>query len=71
MESLENIDPNDPWIIDENGKHTNVAAVCDWPDYDSDDDDSSNPLLSSLLGMNSYSSVRIVILIIILMYDLL
>lgn len=51
LESLENIDPNDPWVVDENGKHTNVAAVCDWPDYDSEDDESSNPFLSSVLGM--------------------
>ncbi len=50
LQSLENMDPNDPWVIDANGKHTNVAAVCDWPDYDSDDDETSNPFLSTVLG---------------------
>ncbi|KAG8200864.1 hypothetical protein JTE90_015769 [Oedothorax gibbosus] len=49
LDSLENIDPNDPWVINQHGKHTNVAAVCDWPDYDSDDE-AGNPILSSVLG---------------------
>ncbi|KFM70294.1 Ankyrin repeat and IBR domain-containing protein 1, partial [Stegodyphus mimosarum] len=50
LESLESIDPNDPWVVDHEGKHTNIAAVCDWPDYDSEEEGYTNPLLTSLLG---------------------
>ncbi|XP_035231957.1 ankyrin repeat and IBR domain-containing protein 1-like, partial [Stegodyphus dumicola] len=50
LESLESIDPNDPWVVDHQGKHTNIAAVCDWPDYDSEEEGYTNPLLTSLLG---------------------
>ncbi|XP_015908622.2 ankyrin repeat and IBR domain-containing protein 1 isoform X1 [Parasteatoda tepidariorum] len=50
LDSLENVDPNDPWVINRQGKHTNVAAVCDWPDYDSDEDVIANSVLASVLG---------------------
>ncbi|XP_055938301.1 ankyrin repeat and IBR domain-containing protein 1-like [Argiope bruennichi] len=52
LNSLKTVDPNDPWIINQHGKHTNVAAVCDWPDFDSDDEEDSSrqSKLASILG---------------------
>ncbi|GIX72467.1 ankyrin repeat and IBR domain-containing protein 1 [Caerostris extrusa] len=51
LDSIETVDPKDPWVMNFYGKHTNVAAVFDWPDYDSDEDDvSKNSVLSSVLG---------------------
>ena len=40
LASIEDFDPDNPWII-ASGRHTNVAALLDWPsDDDSDDSDS-------------------------------
>ncbi|GFT96564.1 ankyrin repeat and IBR domain-containing protein 1 [Nephila pilipes] len=51
LDSLETVDPNDPWVINQHGKHTNVAAVCDWPDVDSEEEDTSRQtILASVLG---------------------
>ena len=29
-------DPSKAWVKDQSGKHTNLTAVLDWPDSDSD-----------------------------------
>lgn len=39
LASIEDFDPENPWII-ASGRHTNVAALLDWPSDDSDDSDS-------------------------------
>ena len=40
LASIEDFDPENPWIVDASGRHTNVAALLDWPSDDSDDSDS-------------------------------
>ncbi|XP_060599500.1 ankyrin repeat and IBR domain-containing protein 1-like [Ruditapes philippinarum] len=40
LASIEDFDPDNPWIVDASGRHTNVAALLDWPSSeDSDDSD--------------------------------
>ncbi|KAL4216921.1 Ankyrin repeat and IBR domain-containing protein 1 [Mactra antiquata] len=39
LASIEDFDPENPWIVNAAGRHTNVAALLDWPSDDSDDDD--------------------------------
>lgn len=39
LASIEDFDPENPWIVDASGRHTNVAALLDWPSDDSDDSD--------------------------------
>jgi ankyrin repeat/IBR domain-containing protein 1 len=34
--SLKDLDPNNPWVKDSQGRHTNLSAIYDWPDFDSD-----------------------------------
>ncbi|XP_054711408.1 ankyrin repeat and IBR domain-containing protein 1-like [Uloborus diversus] len=53
LESLDTVDPNDPWVIDPQGKHTNIAAVCDWPDDDSDEEENQKSSASSAFGICS------------------
>lgn len=36
--SLKDLDPNNPWVKDAQGRHTNLLAICEWPDYDSDEE---------------------------------
>ncbi|XP_029650318.1 ankyrin repeat and IBR domain-containing protein 1 isoform X2 [Octopus sinensis] len=36
LASIQEVDPANPWIKDASGRHTNVMAVLDWPDSDSD-----------------------------------
>lgn len=42
MENVEamgrTLDPSQPWVKDARGCHTNLAALLDWPDLDSDDE---------------------------------
>ena len=40
LASIEDFDPENPWIVSASGRHTNVAALLDWPSDDSDDSDS-------------------------------
>ncbi|CAG0886401.1 unnamed protein product [Cyprideis torosa] len=35
--TLQNIDPSDPWVKDPKGRHTNLIATYEWPDYESDE----------------------------------
>lgn len=46
------LDPSQPWVKDSRGRHTNLAALLDWPDLDSDEEDSSlnQALTLTLLG---------------------
>jgi len=39
-------DPHTTWVKGPSGKHTNVSALLDWPDDDSDDNSDSEPLSS-------------------------
>jgi len=39
LASIEDFDPDNPWIKDASGRHTNIAALLDWPSDDSDEDD--------------------------------
>ena len=32
------LDPSQPWVKDSRGCHTNLAALLDWPDLDSDEE---------------------------------
>lgn len=32
------LDPSQPWVKDSRGRHTNLAALLDWPDLDSDEE---------------------------------
>lgn len=36
--SLKDLDPNNPWVKDSQGRHTNLSAIYDWPDFDSDEE---------------------------------
>lgn len=42
MENVEamgrTLDPSQPWVKDSRGCHTNLAALLDWPDLDSDEE---------------------------------
>lgn len=52
--SLHDLDPENPWVKDGQGRHTNLAAIYDWPDYDSDEEvDVNNALAASILGICS------------------
>ncbi|XP_074650800.1 ankyrin repeat and IBR domain-containing protein 1-like isoform X2 [Tubulanus polymorphus] len=42
MASMSDIDPNNPWVKDKAGRHTNVAALLDWPDDDTDESDAES-----------------------------
>jgi hypothetical protein len=44
LASIQDIDPNNPWVKDKSGRHTNVAAYLDWPVDDSEDDSDSEQL---------------------------
>ncbi|GAB6029004.1 hypothetical protein CHUAL_004792 [Chamberlinius hualienensis] len=53
-ESIKDLDPDNPWVKDSQGQHTNLAAIYDWPDYDSDEEaDVNNALAASILGICS------------------
>lgn len=41
-ESLKDLDANNPWVKDARGRHNNLSAIYDWPDFDSDDEVNSN-----------------------------
>lgn len=32
------LDPAQPWVKDSRGRHTNLAALLDWPDLDIDEE---------------------------------
>ena len=36
--SIQEVDPSNPWIKDASGRHTNMAALLEWPSDDSDDE---------------------------------
>ena len=46
LASVRDVDPNNPWVMDKSGRHTNVAALFDWPLDDSDDSDAENSSVS-------------------------
>ncbi|KAJ4428785.1 hypothetical protein ANN_25778 [Periplaneta americana] len=50
--SLKDLDPNNPWVKDSQGRHTNLSAIYDWPDFDSDEEETevNRALAVSLLG---------------------
>ncbi|PNF19231.1 hypothetical protein B7P43_G08208 [Cryptotermes secundus] len=50
--SLRDLDPNNPWVKDSQGRHTNLSAIYDWPDFDSDEEETevNHALAVSLLG---------------------
>nr|CAD7260701.1 unnamed protein product [Timema shepardi] len=50
--SLRDLDHNNPWVKDAQGRHTNLSAIYDWPDFDSDEEDSdvNHTLAVNLLG---------------------
>ncbi|XP_045114482.1 ankyrin repeat and IBR domain-containing protein 1-like isoform X2 [Portunus trituberculatus] len=56
MENVEamsrTLDPSQPWVKDSRGCHTNLAALLDWPDLDSDEEESNlnQALTLTLLG---------------------
>ncbi|WAR10894.1 AKIB1-like protein [Mya arenaria] len=43
MDTEDDFDPENPWIVDASGRHTNIAAILDWPSDDSDEDDDGTP----------------------------
>ncbi|MPC50485.1 hypothetical protein E2C01_044314 [Portunus trituberculatus] len=53
MENVEamsrTLDPSQPWVKDSRGCHTNLAALLDWPDLDSDEELSAGHWSSSQL----------------------
>ncbi|XP_054276599.1 uncharacterized protein LOC128995607 [Macrosteles quadrilineatus] len=49
-ESLKDLDSNNPWVKDARGRHNNLSAIYDWPDFDSDDEEMNHALAVSLLG---------------------
>uniref|UniRef100_A0A1B6EFT1 RBR-type E3 ubiquitin transferase n=1 Tax=Clastoptera arizonana TaxID=38151 RepID=A0A1B6EFT1_9HEMI len=49
-ESLKALDSNNPWVKDAQGRHNNLSAIYDWPDFDSDDEEMNHALAVSLLG---------------------
>ncbi|XP_063237548.1 uncharacterized protein LOC134539440 [Bacillus rossius redtenbacheri] len=50
--SLKDLDSNNPWVKDAQGCHTNLSALYDWPDNDSDEEESevNRALAVSLVG---------------------
>lgn len=46
------LDPAQPWVKDSRGRHTNLAALLDWPDLDIDEEESNSnqELTLTLLG---------------------
>ncbi|XP_037798012.1 ankyrin repeat and IBR domain-containing protein 1-like isoform X1 [Penaeus monodon] len=52
------LDPAQPWVKDSRGRHTNLAALLDWPDLDIDEEESSSnqELTLTLLGKCSRKS---------------
>lgn len=60
-ESLRRLDPRNPWVKDSEGKHTNLSALYDWPDDNSDEDDidqvtrSKSQILKMLI--NSFTKI--------------
>ncbi|XP_022243992.1 ankyrin repeat and IBR domain-containing protein 1-like isoform X2 [Limulus polyphemus] len=53
MASLWDMDPQNPWVKDVQGRHSNLSAIYDWPDCDSDDSEAyaHNALTVSILGV--------------------
>ena len=49
LASLQDLDPNNPWVKDPTGKHTNVIALLDWPEEsdESDSESTSKPVSES------------------------
>lgn len=49
--SLKSLDSNNPWVKDEQGRHNNLSAIYEWPDFDSDEEtEVSRALAVSLVG---------------------
>ena len=46
--SLTEVDPANPWVKDSRGRHTNLAVLYDWPEFDDNEDLMSMPSTSNL-----------------------
>ncbi|GAB1610546.1 ankyrin repeat and IBR domain-containing protein 1-like isoform X2 [Argonauta hians] len=53
LASIQEVDPANPWIKDPSGRHTNVMAVIDWPESDSDSSeaDTTGTSVKSIEGL--------------------
>lgn len=58
LASIEDIDPDNPWIVDAAGRHIRVEAVTDWPSDDSDDDEDDDIVPSRQISNKASSSTR-------------
>ncbi|OQV24034.1 Ankyrin repeat and IBR domain-containing protein 1 [Hypsibius exemplaris] len=47
---LEHGSASDPWVLDKRGRHTNFAALYDWPEMEDSDEDISVMMASSSIG---------------------
>ena len=43
LASLQDLNPQSSWVKDPSGRHTNLAAVLDWPDSEDSDTETTNP----------------------------
>ena len=53
--SLQDLDPNNPWIKDSSGRHTNIHALLDWPE--DEDSDNETPATTTASGGATETSV--------------
>ncbi|XP_055345873.1 ankyrin repeat and IBR domain-containing protein 1-like [Paramacrobiotus metropolitanus] len=53
--SLADLDPQNPWVVDKRGRHANLAALYDWPEFDDSDEDVGMLLSSSGISLNPCS----------------
>jgi hypothetical protein len=54
LASIEDFDPDNPWIVDASGRHTNVAALLDWPSSEDSDDSDDGKQKTSNQGKYRY-----------------
>ena len=47
---MQDLDPENPWVKDPSGKHTNVSALLDWPEESDDSDNESSIAPSSQMN---------------------
>ena len=57
LASIQEVDPSNPWIKDASGRHTNVLAVLDWPDSDSDSSEAETTGTSLKSGGKDFVSL--------------
>ena len=48
------LDPSQPWVKDSRGRHTNLAALLDWPDLDSDEE-----VIASMLTLKRWGQGKL------------